>query len=973
MRWRTVGLKAVKSVASSEALASVAGRQLNVIMPMLLENIWTDNLEYLDVLQRRAEIEEKVDVEKMLRRRTSIGTVRTATSDTNPAALSASTADADRSAEEDIGVLAVQCLKQIFQVNNRSQVYAATGSIIKFISERVSQGETLVDTSSPTGKDHGWATSVFLMVSRWAPVQDRYIILVASMEALTSCPIRDQDLEQQLVLATMVSSLLSSDINLIGLSVMDVLLGLIQQILRILQLGGSDPLQQTTGPFADLNPALDVSKGSKQAAGAAEPPIVERASTPTDARLELLNRLQHCIGDLATHVYYADQLSDMIAAILLRLKPAATSAVPTAVAAIEDPEAASNAVTASANITEDPRSDEFFSFDTAKVTALRAIKSIMLVATRKSMSGAASLGRNRVGIHVWEGTQWLLRDPDGRVRKAYVDALLTWLHREMTKADLRVFEDKSTHHAHKALLRNGGDDSTTSLSKRAISNASKPPKPPKSTFLRLIHLAIYENVLQYVDSEADIVLLYILLVSLVDTLGVNAVRSGLPMISRLQEDIQDVDTIAKVRMGSLCHGYFSAIVEKFGLDDTAIAREIQGEVARRRSHGLWVDKIRYPPMTLDQLESPGTITTLQLPIEQLESEVLIPFDNRDELVEQVAIAYSESLGSPPASPPQSPSAHRSGSQPTLTTHHTSEHQLPPRVKEEMLSDWSKDSVVAGLQESSRSGSLNGSRGNGSGRHHLNFLAVNGALGNDGTNSGTHSPKSPHYLHLHHHLHNSRPPSQNYGLTSALGNALRSSHGKADTPVATSDSSRNSVTRVDQLKRVLSGQTPPSRGFHTAYSDGSSDSMVSYEGGVSDYSGDNRGLSNTGTPRISTDVPRSKSRERQSSSDHLSPLTSNPVNTSLPVRSGSVSYDTVPPVPPIPTSLNQERKLSLGIAVEDFGIQDSRELKSRGGRASHDSAWADESTRVMDLQELLDGIGTDDGIKTSNGNVAVPPY
>jgi hypothetical protein len=79
------------------------------------------------------------------------------------------------------------------------------------------------------------------------------------------------------------------------------------------------------------------------------------------------------------------------------------------------------------------------------------------------------------------------------------------------------------------------------------------------------------------------------------------------------------------------------------------------------------------------------------------------------------------------------------------------------------------------------------------------------------------------------------------------------------------------------------------------------------------------------------------------------------------------------VPPIPTSLNQERKLSLGIAAEDFGIQDSRELKSRGGRASHDSAWADESTRVMDLQELLDGIGTDDGIKTSNGNVAVPPY
>jgi len=50
--------------------------------------------------------------------------------------------------------------------------------------------------------------------------------------------------KQQLVLATMVDSLLSSDINLIGLSVMDVLLGLIQHVLRVLQLSSAAPHPQ---------------------------------------------------------------------------------------------------------------------------------------------------------------------------------------------------------------------------------------------------------------------------------------------------------------------------------------------------------------------------------------------------------------------------------------------------------------------------------------------------------------------------------------------------------------------------------------------------------------------------------------------------------------------------------------------------------------------------------------------------------
>src|SRR5688572_11671434 len=70
-RWRSAGLEAIKSIASSDALASVAGRQINTIMPRILENLWTDDEDVLDIFVQRVQMEEKVDTEKLLRRRAS--------------------------------------------------------------------------------------------------------------------------------------------------------------------------------------------------------------------------------------------------------------------------------------------------------------------------------------------------------------------------------------------------------------------------------------------------------------------------------------------------------------------------------------------------------------------------------------------------------------------------------------------------------------------------------------------------------------------------------------------------------------------------------------------------------------------------------------------------------------------------------------------------------------------------------------
>jgi hypothetical protein len=967
MRWRNVGLDAIKSVASSEALASLAGRQLDVIVPILLENLWTDNEDFIDLLEHRVQLEEKIDTEKLLRRRTSVATVRTAETATeaNAAALSGTTADADKVAEEDIGVLAMQCLKRIFMVNNRSQIHGATLATLRFIADRVAQHEQVINEKARSGCWRGWATRIYELIARWSPVQDRYVILVTTMDTMTRTEIAEGTLQQQLVLATMIDSLLKSDINLIGLSVMDVLLGLVQQVLKLLQLD----TPQGNGPLT----TQDIS-GSTTSVGA--------VMVPTDLRKEVIARLQECIGDLATHVYYADQISDMVAAILLRLKPPTLSNIPNAVAAIENPNGAAAAIASSGNLTEDSTTDGFFSFDTAKIMALEAIKSILIVASNtNALAGAASLGRNRVPVRVWEGTQWLLRDTDGRVRKAYVDALLTWLEKEMTRADLRIFEEKS-----KALTKSNRNDSGTNLTKRAVSNAStkeRPVKQSRTTFLQLLHLAVYENAIQYVDFEEDIVLLHLLLARLVANLGVNAARNGLPMIFRLQEDILEAETpIAKIRMGSLCHGYFWVLSEKFDFDTTPVGRAIQNEIQRRQSKLFWIDRVRCPPIGLDQIGTPGEkFSSRALPLKEIETEALRPFDDRYQMVTLISLSYA-SLASPTPSAPNSPG--RSFTHPILsTTEGTSEgtHRMPEKVKEQMMSDWSRDFVIAVAQEGSKTVSLNGSRsGTNVTAGHRNFLAVNGNQ-NGGTHSGSQSPKG-------HDNPNprGRPSSLSYGLVGGLGalQKLRKANGQSVGPA--SDSSRNSVTRVDTLKRALSGQhgsAPATRmGVH---SDASSESMVSYDFTASEVSY-NPPLPNvplverSASMRGSNERSRSKSRDRVASAgEHSRPLSSHPIllADSEVLRESDEDLDAVPPVPPLPSSLTND-----GSSGHDFAFGGENALrKGRSVKRSDkgrpnliyqgSSSWGEEGTQVMDLESLLKGI--DVGGADQRGNVGKPPY
>lgn len=818
MRWKQVGLKAIRSVVGAEALGTDSTKQLSIVMPIILENLYTGDNDMIASLQERAQTGEKADVENARKRRMSIATVTTVdTVDANPASASETTADADKAAEDEVRVLAVRCLKQVFAAgtgSNRGQVRLATILTLRFITSKDPPALGLADSTPRSGRRGNWATSLIEAVARWTPVQDRFIIVITAVDMLIKSPVEESKLRQQLTLATMIDWLLSSSINLIGLSVMDVLLGFVQHVLFLLQLGGRNskitPHHQQADALDGVSPIISEKERGQ--------PHATSVTTPSPVRQELLILLQKSIGDLATHIYYTDQISDMMSAILARLKPSINSDISSTVAAIEHPVAAANAIANSVNLQEDPLTDGFFSFATARITALKAVKNILLVANmRKSLTGAAVEARSRVGVQVWEGTQWLLRDEDREVRIAYVDALLTWLKLETNKNDLLIPGEGSLKQ--KSTSKGGRvENEELKLAKRAVSNASrKESKMAKSTFLQLLHLAIYENALEDAQNDSDVLLLHLLLTNLTERLGANAVRHGLPMIFRLQHDVQTGENFtnpkARINIGSLVHGYLWALSEKFDFEATRVGNEIHSEISRRKKNGLWLDKIRLPALSLDHvIASSASSTEKERILHDVKDDSLRPYVSRNDLIEEICSSYNESLMSPPTSPPSSPGrtfsvpAFNFGYGYTLNpgTKPSPEDQLPQKAKDDLMAEWSKETVIAAI-EKDRSESLSGSRtGTGSARAGKTFLTVNGVNGGSRVASpaAQDSPTS-----AANERGGQRISAMSYALSGGLGNLQKFPRTNTDegspTPL-TASSSRESTVRVTELKRALSG-------------------------------------------------------------------------------------------------------------------------------------------------------------------------
>lgn len=720
IRWRNAGLRAIKGVVSSESLAADGRASLNIILPVILENLYSPNEDVLVPLKAklRETDHENDDREAARARRVSVATVDTV--DGDPALAAQSTADADRQAEMNARLLALRCLEQIIvSGSNRGQIRIAATVILRFIaSKRFPRTATRDQSSGMNQQDGNWATSLIELIATWCPVQVRFVILMTAMDILHNTTPKEDALESSFTVLSVVDWLLKSPVNMIGLSVMDILLGLMHYI--------SDLLSPTDGTAGDAEKNVDLNGDS--------------AVFISPRRKALLSLLEQCIGNLATHNYYGDQVADMMRAILRQFKPTSNyeNAVQSSLATVHETRAVSMAPpnTESEQTNGEKAHGETFSHAAAKLTALRAVKAILVVANiRAPASIKSSESRNQVGIHVWEGTQGLLRDSDLEVRHAYADAFLSWLQLETNKHDLKVRLDTPKYVKPASKRDSEALDKTSSRRSTSApgNQREKSVLAAQSNFLRLLHLDIYDAALSSPAVGSEVLVLHLLLASLVENLGVNAAQFGLPMVLKLQDDLfTSVDLgsfAARVNIGSLVHGYLLALAEKFNLESTHAGVEVRNEIQKRQSKGQWFSKIKLPPTTLDGIAMDEKV----MDDDHNQSITLTPFRNVEGLVSGIDEAYRQLISSPPQSPPTSPAG---GFTFPVLNHAQAPQQshqesgLPSSVKEQMLSSWSRESCLAAIErESIRTASISGSRGGTMTRNsHINGITNGSPVG-----------------------------------------------------------------------------------------------------------------------------------------------------------------------------------------------------------------------------------------------------
>lgn len=853
IRWRNAGLRAIKGVVSSEGVGADGGASLTIILPVILENLYSPDENVLVPLKAKLRESEKPEPEVARNRRMSVNTVDSANGD--PAQATQSTADNDRQAEMNARLLALRCLKQIIvSGSHRGQIRLAAAFILQFVSKQRYPKQGTKESTETETQNGNWATSLIELVATWCPVQVRFVILVSAMDLLHATSPKDDELDRAFTILSVIDWLLKSSVNMIGLSVMDVLYGLTQYIPDILSPPGPGGKKENSDSPSDLSPR----------------------------RKALLALVGQCIGDLATHVYYGDQVADMMRAILRRFKPAPIQEIApqNSLATVHEGGGTLTVPkTGNPESNDDKAQREAFSHPAAKLAALRAVKAIMVVANlRASSISAESETRNQVGIHVWEGTHGLLRDSDREVRHAYADAFLSWLQLETNKQDLKVRVDTPK------LIRHSSKRESDQLDKPNRRSTSAPGNnreivalAAQSNFLRLLHLAIYDSALENATVETDVLLLHLVLANLIENLGVNAVQFGLPMILKLQDDLftsVDLGSFrARVNIGSLVHGYLLALTEKFDLESSHAGVEIRNEIEKRQSKGQWLSRVKLPPIYLDAIVDQEKVGN----DDEDPSISLIAFRNVDGLVGGIDESYRQTISSPPQSPPSSPA--RGFNFPVLSYTSAPQTQddtgVPSTVKEQLLSSWSRESCLAAAEkESAKALSIKSSRRGTLTRSQLNGIS-NGSIFGSTTQ-----------------------PNRRMSVPEISREA---SH----TPDQTSQ--RNSPVRVTQLRRVLSvnndmlsrrldsldGRASASTASIVSYG---SDSLAGAYSG-SEANGDGESFRGQDENRHSDDdgveTPRASA---------AAALTGEKTDQGQPTVS-RVNSKEIPPVPPIPAELS----------------------------------------------------------------------
>ncbi|CAG8664590.1 1043_t:CDS:10 [Funneliformis caledonium] len=460
-RYRSIGLYALQGAATSNALyASDAKTQLQYIIPAILHNL-TDDKTGLEALQKNVNNPADSSTPKSRRFSASIAMIST----------------------EDNTLLAYHCLEQLFTMSNASN--------LRYYLEPTF---TILDENKFWWPSSFGITLILVILSS-IQQQYRHILVGDIIQRLESSG--NSDLSKKITFIEMLTSILTSDLTLVGLSVLEVLDCLLSHLLNSLK---NDDVK-----FEQVDVDLNLKTDNT---------LTEKAQ---DLDTIFIQRLIICIGSLATHIYYANQISDIVERIVQHLKLQVST------------ESQQGSNSSSSYMTEG------IPLSLLRKALLKCLSMVVLTnkEAEKKSSGNA---RSEVPVEIFHNSIDLCTDEDLGVRIAYAQVLSTFLNNVNTSEESKEIEPIQITYFNQ----------------------------PAIHFLNTLHLTLYKYTLLNDSKPGDNLALLVILRSLLIRFRADQIVRGIPVVFKLQSEAKDekLDGFSRQRaLASLIVLYFSDIAQ----------------------------------------------------------------------------------------------------------------------------------------------------------------------------------------------------------------------------------------------------------------------------------------------------------------------------------------------------------------------------------------------------------------------------
>lgn len=363
--WKLVGLQAVNSLTASVAISTPVGKgHMESIIPLLLTCLSedSDGSSLLSLDFQITGVESKHISRRMSVQKTTV-------------------VPENLTGEQQRLYTSMLALRHFFETTSVDLLKGATYNIVTFF----------LNHKSPSL----WSATLLEIATSCAPVQIRFAVVTELVERLGSLPYTDT--AHQLAISLLISSLLSSSVNMIGLSVIDILRSLLHTQIHVLR-------------SADLS-----------------------TLKPGNTVFELIVSLKDNVAALASHIYYGTQISDMISELLARCEIRKPRSDPS-----------SGIVTPTSNyrigqeisLKHDASNTELSAI--FNVNALETISNILTISSVR-IGGAEHSG---ISITCWNGSEGLLSHETMQVRRAYARSLIAFFEHHVSPAEKNM---KITH------------------------------------------------------------------------------------------------------------------------------------------------------------------------------------------------------------------------------------------------------------------------------------------------------------------------------------------------------------------------------------------------------------------------------------------------------------------------------------------------------------------------------------------------